>query len=524
MQNKISKFIVAIGFAVLAASPALVYAQTAPATPPAQKPTELPVYNAGVDRSIQDYLCTPSVPADGHDLERCVNRLYRFGISAGALVIVFLIIYAGYIYITSDEGGKTKAKGYLKNSLTGMGIMIGSYVLLNFINPSLVAFKSIQPPIFNAADLPSCEEIGFSGNCLITSGANAGQVVSGSGRCAMPLDASKVKGFNNTVHNPWDNNPATPDRHRTVHHQPNSPPPEGAVDAAMGKGNPSTPVFAPIDGMVYVRKDLGDGTGGYITITSDIRPGADCSKANSCASLAHIDPTVKVGDTVAAGQQIGITHMYSGALGPHLHFELKLNGQWITGDGRAGTWNNMKQSLSTCSGASNGGSLPSGLVNVNSVVPSLLVDMQYASAIPSSNNFMMTALYVGAYSKYGSACYLTQATADKLKKAAENLAKVNSSYKLKAWDCYRPIEIQKQMRDWGDKQKPPYGKDKIASPGGGLHPKGMAIDLTIDGLSMPTKFDDFNNSAKSNANSEILRKAMEGAGFTKAKTEWWHFN
>lgn len=204
MLNKISKLIVVIGFVALAASPLLVYAQTNPigaplqlpipgvnepatkpattsansnsatTTPPAQTPTELPVYNAGVDRSIQDYLCTPSQPADGHDLERCVNRLYRFGISAGALVLVFLIIYAGYIYITSDESGKTKAKGYIKNSLTGMGILLGSYVLLNFINPSLVTFKPIQPPIFNAADLPSCKDLGFGDNCLVASGGESG--------------------------------------------------------------------------------------------------------------------------------------------------------------------------------------------------------------------------------------------------------------------------------------------------------------------------------------------------------------
>lgn len=220
MLNKISKLIVVIGFVALAASPLLVYAQTNPigaplqlpipgvnepatkpattsansnsatTTPPAQTPTELPVYNAGVDRSIQDYLCTPSQPADGHDLERCVNRLYRFGISAGALVLVFLIIYAGYIYITSDESGKTKAKGYIKNSLTGMGILLGSYVLLNFINPSLVTFKPIQPPIFNAADLPSCEQVGFGQECLIEPGKFG--VSTGNGGAVSTGDPGKL--------------------------------------------------------------------------------------------------------------------------------------------------------------------------------------------------------------------------------------------------------------------------------------------------------------------------------------------
>ena len=163
-------------------------AATTPATKPLlpdaidvtkQAPTELPVYNAGVDRSIQDYLCTPT--GTGTDLYDCVDRLYRFGISAGAIIVVFFIIYAGYIYITGGEASKTKAKQTLYAAFTGMGIMLGSFILLNFINPSLVQIKTIQPPIFNAADLPSCEEIGFADKCLITSGGSAGQVSSGGG-------------------------------------------------------------------------------------------------------------------------------------------------------------------------------------------------------------------------------------------------------------------------------------------------------------------------------------------------------
>ncbi len=177
MQNKLSKLIVTIGLVVLAVNPIFVYAQNPPKTtttvvkePNTSTTEELPVYNAGVDRSIQDYLCTPSEPADGHDLERCVNRLFRFTVTAGALIVLFMVVFAGYMYITGGEQAKTKAKGYLQNSLTGMAILLGSYLLLYFINPTLTQFKPIQPPIFDAADLPSCEEIGFSKSCVIQAG------------------------------------------------------------------------------------------------------------------------------------------------------------------------------------------------------------------------------------------------------------------------------------------------------------------------------------------------------------------
>lgn len=141
----------------------------------AKTPEELPVYNAGVDKSIQDYLCTPN--GQGTDLFDCVDRLYRFGVTAGAISIVFFIVYAGYIYITGGEASKTKAKQTIYSALTGMAILLGSYVLLSFINPNLVQIKTIQPPIFNAIELPSCEDIGFAAKCIITAGnPSAGQV------------------------------------------------------------------------------------------------------------------------------------------------------------------------------------------------------------------------------------------------------------------------------------------------------------------------------------------------------------
>lgn len=141
-----------------------------PTTPPANTSTanDMPKYE-GVDTSIREFLCAPSEPADGHDLERCVNKLYRFGISFGAIALVFFIVFAGYMYMTGGETGKVKAKGILQNALIGMGILLFSYVLLSFVNPSLVLIKPIQPPIFTATDLPSCEAVGFSKDCVLPS-------------------------------------------------------------------------------------------------------------------------------------------------------------------------------------------------------------------------------------------------------------------------------------------------------------------------------------------------------------------
>ncbi len=162
-------------------SPMVVHAQAIPDVLRADSPSQqsssaagLPTYNAGVDQSIKDYLCTPE--GNGSDIFNCINRIYRFSITAGMIALVFFVVLAGYIYITGGESQKSKAKSILTSAVTGMGIILTSFVLLNFINPALTQIKTIQPPIFESADLPKCEDIGFSMNCVINEGASKGQV------------------------------------------------------------------------------------------------------------------------------------------------------------------------------------------------------------------------------------------------------------------------------------------------------------------------------------------------------------
>ena len=149
-------------------NPAVAVAQT----------NSLPQYK-NVEGSLSTYLCTPQ--NDGNDLPRCINRLYRFGVVVGALMLVFFVVWAGYLYITGGETGKMKGKGMIVNCLVGMGLLLGSYALLRFINPDLVAFRAIQPPIFTASDLPSCEDIGYGGEKCLTDGGTVSTSISTGG-------------------------------------------------------------------------------------------------------------------------------------------------------------------------------------------------------------------------------------------------------------------------------------------------------------------------------------------------------
>lgn len=163
MMRKFKKFIIILLFGIAVVNPVLVMAQSNANTTTKVDVTEY----QGVQGSLQSYLCTPSATSDGKDLERCINKLYRFGISFGAIALVFFLVFAGYMYITGGETGKSKAKSILGNAVIGMALLLGSYLLLGFINPNLLLFKPVQPPIFGAEDLATCQDLGLGTNCTI---------------------------------------------------------------------------------------------------------------------------------------------------------------------------------------------------------------------------------------------------------------------------------------------------------------------------------------------------------------------
>ncbi len=161
------------------------------------------------------------------------------------------------------------------------------------------------------------------------------------------------------------------------------------------------------------------------------------------------------------------------------------------------------------------------LVLAKNFVAGLVEDLRYATA----DNFMKRKLYTDPK------CYLLRETAERLAEAAADLAGRRTGYRLKVWDCYRPMSVQEEM--WKEYTNTPY----VANPKTARHPRGRAVDLTIvdaDGkeVEMPTEYDDFSRKAHPNApttakaaeNRELLRSVMAAAGFTGVNSEWWHFD
>ena len=155
-------------------------------------------------------------------------------------------------------------------------------------------------------------------------------------------------------------------------------------------------------------------------------------------------------------------------------------------------------------------------VDVQQIIPSVVLDIKYATA----DNFTHTKLYERPQA------LLRQGTADKLKEVADEVEK--KGYRLKIWDAYRCPEAQFEM--WNHVPDARY----VANPYKGYsnHSRGSAIDLTLvdmEGkeLAMPTGFDSFTPDAaraNQNENARYLENVMVKHGFKPLATEWWHFD
>ena len=165
---------------------------------------------------------------------------------------------------------------------------------------------------------------------------------------------------------------------------------------------------------------------------------------------------------------------------------------------------------------------PEPLVEVTTAMPDVVVDLRYATA----DNFLKQQLYPD-----GAKCLLLQSAVAKLQAAAKVLKA--KGYRLKVWDCYRPLSVQFEL--W--KAFPKRGYVADPNHGGSLHNRGAAVDLTLvtpDGgeVELPTGYDNFTRAAHHSYSAgtpaamlhrTVLRDAMEGAGFKRNPQEWWHY-
>ena len=159
-------------------------------------------------------------------------------------------------------------------------------------------------------------------------------------------------------------------------------------------------------------------------------------------------------------------------------------------------------------------------VLLRSLSNDFIFDMKYATP----DNFLKQAVY-----DCGE-CYLRKSTAKALVKANEEFKSLG--YRIKLFDCYRPLSVQKKM--W----KILPGTHYVANPAkGSKHNRGAAVDLTLvdaqgKELDMGTPFDFFGKKAhhtcttlpkKVLENRKLLKGVLNKYNFKSIFSEWWHY-
>lgn len=163
----------------------------------------------------------------------------------------------------------------------------------------------------------------------------------------------------------------------------------------------------------------------------------------------------------------------------------------------------------------------SEFVQLSRIDTTFYYDMKYAT----EDNFLKEKVYDCAN------CLLRYQTVKQLIKANNDFKK--AGYRIKFFDCYRPLSIQKKMwKIFPDKRY-------VADPNkGSNHNRGTAVDITLvdslgNELAMGTAFDHFGKEAHHAyqklpedvlSNRKFLKNIMEANGFWSITSEWWHYN
>lgn len=66
-----------------------------------------------------------------------LSALYNFGVVIAGISALIMFTYGGVLYLTSagSSSAISKAKGYIRNALLGLALIVGSYLILYTINP-----------------------------------------------------------------------------------------------------------------------------------------------------------------------------------------------------------------------------------------------------------------------------------------------------------------------------------------------------------------------------------------------------
>lgn len=81
----------------------------------------------------------------GGSLADLFNAAFRIAIAIGAILAVVRLVYAGFIYMSTDVfGAKKDAKGIIWDAVGGLFLLLAIWIILYQINPQILQLDLLQ--------------------------------------------------------------------------------------------------------------------------------------------------------------------------------------------------------------------------------------------------------------------------------------------------------------------------------------------------------------------------------------------
>jgi hypothetical protein len=100
---------------------------------------------------------TPTSPS----IAKYIQSIYNYAIGIVGILAAVVLMFGGVRWLLA--GGSpdkiSDAKAWIGASITGLVLVLTSYMILNTINPDLVSFKEIAPPTVSEPDLTNAGKI-----------------------------------------------------------------------------------------------------------------------------------------------------------------------------------------------------------------------------------------------------------------------------------------------------------------------------------------------------------------------------
>lgn len=191
----------------------------------------------------------------------------------------------------------------------------------------------------------------------------------------------------------------------------------------------------------------------------------------------------------------------------------------------SGSWQELKAAADAAVMPSQlAGGQTANLVDVSQAVPGIKLDLRYASAANCFGNPLTD----------DGRAFLDAQAAQALAEVQQRLQPYG--YGLLVWEAYRPWSVSKLAYD----ALPADKKTMLPAPEAGFsHNTGCSIDVSLYSLEtgaaveMISDFDEpslrqyasyAGGTELQRYRRDLLRSAMQAAGFTASGSEWWHFD